>query len=134
MCNYVVGSTVTISSNHRNYTCHQTLYLVYQKFKSDKTSMTIIRKIKILNEYNCTLFKKSDFCPKFQFWPNPNIFTSFSPKIFLTIFLVKSKLSTAKKSKTTTFSRVFHPKKISNFLRKSKLNFWTKNEYLEQCE
>ena len=56
----------------------------------------------------------------------PNIFTSFSPKFLLTIFLVKSKLSTAKKSKTTTFSRVFHPKKIDNFLGKSKLNFWTK--------
>ena len=48
--------------------------------------------------------------------------------LFLTIFLVKSKLSTAKKSKTTTFSRVFHPKKIDNFLGKSKLNFCTKNE------
>ena len=53
---------------------------------------------------------------------------SFSSKTFLTIFVVKSKLSTAKKSKTTTFSRVFHPKKIDNFLGKSKLNFWTKNE------
>jgi len=51
----------------------------------------------------------------------------------LTIFLVKSKLSTAKKSKTPTFSRVFHPKKIDNFLGKSKLNFGTKNEDFEQC-
>ena len=58
-----------------------------------------------------TLFEKSNFCPKNQFWQNPNIFTSFSPKIVLTIFLVKSKLSTAKKSKTTTFSRVFQPQK-----------------------
>ena len=58
-----------------------------------------------------TLFENSNFCPKIQFWQNPNIFTSVSPKSFLTIFLVKSKLSTAKKSKTTTFSRVFHPKK-----------------------
>ena len=51
----------------------------------------------------------------------------FTPILFffLTIFLVKSKLSLAKKSKTTTFSRVFHPPKIDNFLRKSKLNFWT---------
>ena len=49
------------------------------------------------------------------------------------MFLVKLKLSTAKKSKTTTFSRVFHPKKIDNFLRKSKLIFWTKNEDFEQC-
>ena len=45
----------------------------------------------------------------------PNVFTSFSPKIFLTIFLVKSKLSTAKKSKTAAFSRVFHPKKSTIF-------------------
>ena len=45
---------------------------------------------------------------------------------------MKSKLSKAKKSKTATFSRVFHPK-IDNFHRKSKLNFWTKNEDFEQC-
>ena len=42
-------------------------------------------------------------------------------------------MSTAIKSKTTTFSRIFHPQKIDNFLGKSKLNFWTKNEDLEQC-
>ena len=46
---------------------------------------------------------------------------------------MKSKLSTAKKSKTTTFSRVFHLRKIDNFLGKSKFNFWTKNEDFEQC-
>ena len=46
---------------------------------------------------------------------------------------MKSKLSTAKKPKTTTFSRVFQPKKIDNFVGKSKLNFWTKNEDFEQC-
>ena len=46
---------------------------------------------------------------------------------------MKSKLSTAKKSKITTFSRVFHPKKIDNFHGKSTLNFWTKNEDFEQC-
>ncbi len=38
-------------------------------------------------------------------------FHEFFTQKFLTIFLVKSKLSTAKKSKTTTFSRVFHPPK-----------------------
>ena len=46
---------------------------------------------------------------------------------------MKSKLVTAKKSKTTIFSRVFHPQKIDDFLGKSKLNFWTKNEDFEQC-
>ena len=35
--------------------------------------------------------------------------------------------------KTLTFSRVFHPKKIDNFLGQSKLIFWTKNEDFEQC-
>ena len=70
-----------------------------------------------------TLFKKSIFCPKSQFWQPPKIFTIFSPKFFLTIYLVKSKLSTAKKFKTTTFWRVFHPpKKSTIFLVKSKLS------------
>ena len=72
--------------------------------------------------------KNLNFCAK-------NILTSFSTKFFLAIFLVKSKLSTAKKSKTTTFSRFFQPpKKIDNCLGKSKLNFWTKKEDFEQCE
>ena len=60
----------------------------------------------------------------------PQHFHEFFTQFFLTNFLVKSKLSTAKKSKTTTFSRFFHPKKIDNFLGKSK---WTKNEDFEQC-
>ena len=33
-----------------------------------------------------TLFEKSNFCPKIQFWQNPNIFTSFSPKFFFDNF------------------------------------------------
>ena len=33
-----------------------------------------------------TLFEKSNFCPKIQFWQNPNIFTSFSTKIFFDNF------------------------------------------------
>ena len=60
--------------------------------------------------YYFTLFEKSNFCQKIQFWQYHNIFTSFPPKLFLTILLVKSKLSTAKKSRTKIFSRVFHPK------------------------
>ena len=71
-----------------------------------------IRKVKILS--------------KNSILTNPNIFTSFLPKIFLTIFLVKSKLSTAKKSKTTTFSRVFHPEKNRQFSREIKVEFLNK--------
>ena len=33
-----------------------------------------------------TLFEKSIFCPKIQFWQNPNILTSFSLKIFFDIW------------------------------------------------
>ena len=58
--------------------------------------------------YSTTLFEKSNFCPEIQLWQNPNIFMSFST-LFSTIFLVKSKRSTAKKSKTTT------PKKSTIF-------------------
>ena len=75
---------------------------------------------KLTKNWRCTLFEKS-FCPKIQFWENLNIFTSISPKNFLTIFLVKSKLSIAKKSKTITFSRVFHPNFFDNFSREIKV-------------
>ena len=66
--------------------------------------------------------------------PKPRHFHEFFTQNILTIFLGKSKLSTAKKPKTTTFSRVFPSKKIDNFLGKWKLNFWTKNEDFEQCD
>ena len=89
-----------------------------------------------INAVLLTLFEKSNFLSKNSILTKPPTFWRvFHPNFFLTIFvfLVKSKLSTAKKPKTTTFSRAFHPKKIDNFLGKSKLNFWTKNEDFEQC-
>ena len=70
----------------------------------------------VMNMHCTEKYSKSQiFVQKFNFDKKHNIFTSFSPKIFLTIFLVNSKLSTAKKSKTTTFSRVFHPQKNRQF-------------------
>ena len=54
----------------------------------------------------------------------PQHFHEFFTQIFLTIFLVKSKLSTAKESKTTTFSRVFHPKKSTIFPGNQSWIFW----------
>ena len=59
--------------------------------------------------------KSQIFVQKFNFDKTPTFSRVFHPNFFLTIFLVKSKLSTAKKSKTTTFSRVFHPKKSTIF-------------------
>ena len=48
------------------------------------------------------IFEKSIFVQKFNF--------DQKPKHFHPIFLVKSKSTTAEKLKTTTFSRVFHPR------------------------
>ena len=67
--------------------------------------------------------QKVKFLSKNSILTKPQHFREFFTQIFfLTIFLVKSKLSTAKKPKTTSFS----PKKIDKFFGKSMLNFWTK--------
>ena len=75
----------------------------------------ILNSVFVIRVFTSHYSKCQIFVQKFNFDKKPNIFTSFSSKIFLTIFLVKSKLSTAKKSKTTTFSRVFHPEKSTIF-------------------
>ena len=60
--------------------------------------------------------RKVKFLSKNSILTKPQHFHEFFTQIFfVAIFLVKSKLSTAKKSKTTTFSRVFHPKKSTLF-------------------
>ena len=84
--------------------------------------------LQILQIYMSHYSKSQMFVQKFNFDKTLTFSRVFHPIFFLTIFLVKSKLSTAKKSKTTTFSRVFHPPKKSIIL----LNFWTKNEDFEQ--
>ena len=93
------------------------------KISSNNKRKWLIRLLKLLHN---TLFEKSNFCPKIQFWQNPNIFSSFSPNFLLTFFLVKSKLSTAKKSKTTTFSRE-KKKKNRQFSQEIKVEFLDKN-------
>ncbi len=73
-----------------------------------------------------THYSKSQiFVQKFNFDKTLTFSRVFHP-IFLTIFLVKSKLSTAKMSKNTTFSRVFHPKKSRQFPREIKVEFLDK--------
>ena len=69
--------------------------------------------------------KSQIFVKKFNFEKLSTFSRVFQPYFFLTIFLVKSKLSTAKKSKTTTFSRVFHPKN-RRFSREIKVEFLDK--------
>ena len=81
-----------------------------------------------------TLFEKSKFCPKIQFWQKPNIFASFSPNFFFdNFFSWNQSCQQLKSPKPQHFHKFFTPKKIDNFLGKSKLNFWTKNEDFEQC-
>ncbi len=66
------------------------------------------------------------FLSKNSILTKPRHFHEFFTQIFLAIFLVKSKLSTAKKSKTATFSRVFLSQKIDNFSREIKVEFLDK--------
>ena len=93
----------------------------------------------------------SIFCPKIQFWqfflwnescqqlksPKPQHFHELH-EFFIQIFLGQffswnESCQQLKKSKITTFSRVFHPKTINNFLGKSKLNFWKKWRFRTVC-
>ena len=62
----------------------------------------------------CTLFEKSNFCPKIQFWQNPNIFTSFSPKFFWQFFSWNQSCQQLKSPKPQHF-REFSPKTIRQF-------------------
>ena len=73
-----------------------------------------------------TIRKSQIFVQKSNFDKTPTFSRVFHPKFFLTIFLVKSNLSTAKKSKTKTFSRVFHPPKKRQFSREIKVEFLDK--------
>ena len=137
------ANVVLISKNGERLRCNSLILaacksaLVYS-FNPDDETHYIITEFSEIGEklafrirfQRHTHFEKSNFCPKIQFWQNPNIFTSFSPKYFLTIFLVKSKFSTAKKSKTTTFSQVFHPKKSiifsgnQSWIFRQKMKIW----------
>ena len=69
--------------------------------------------------------QKVEFLSKNSILTNLQHFHEFLTQFFLTIFLVKSKLSTAIKSKNTTFSRVFHPKN-RQFSREIKVEFLDK--------
>merc|ERR1712049_56959 len=72
--------------------------------------------------FTCLVFHTIHTIRKVKFLSKNSILTKpqhfhefFTQNFFLTIFLVKSKLSTVKKSKTTTFSQVFHPEKSTIF-------------------
>ena len=101
-------------------------------FENPSKNVSFLKQMYLASFASHTI-RKVKFMSKNSILTKPRHFHEFFTQIFLTIFLVKSKLSTAKKSKTTTFSRVFTQNNSTIFLGKSKLNFWTKNEDFEQC-
>ena len=118
------GNLTLVSQDARAY--FKLICLWYQLSKSQKSSVSI--RVAIVGSdgpLNVTFWahysKSQIFVQKFNFDNPPTFSRVFHPTFFLTIFLVKSKLSTAKKSKTTTFSRVFHPNFFWQFFREIKV-------------
>ena len=68
-----------------------------------------------------TLFEKSNFCPKIQFWQNPNIFTSFSPKFFWQFFSWNQSCQQLKSPKPQHFHEFFTQIFFDNFSREIKV-------------
>ena len=107
--------------------------LVFLDYKYLNFQVTFVTHLNCNLNVSIVTNAKVKFLSKNPILTTPNIFTSFSPNFVLTIFLVKSKLSTAKKSKTHNTFTSFSPQKVDNFLGKSKLNFWTRNKDFEEC-
>ena len=76
-------------------------YIKYVLIQSERSNSNVANRL--LCPHHTTLRKVKFFVQKFNFDKTPNIFTSCSPKNFLTFFLVKSKLSSAKNPKNPTF-------------------------------
>ena len=67
------------------------------------------------NPSRITLFEESNFCPKNQFWQNPNIFTSFSPKFFRQFFSWNQSCQQLNSPKPPHFHEFFTQKKSTIF-------------------
>ena len=81
-----------------------------------------------------THYSKSQiFVQKFNFDKTPTFSRVFHPNFFWQFFSWNQSCQQLKSPKPQHFHEFFTPKKIDNFLGKSKLNFWTKNEDFEQC-
>ena len=137
--NPLTASFVIMDTDYTNYalvcTCQGKKFL-FDVLTFHRRSCTILQRSperdtaisrKVIKKNSSTHYSKSQiFVQKFNFDKTPTFSRVFLPKFFLTIFLVKSKLSTAKKSKTTTFSRVFHTKKNRKFSLEIKVEFLDK--------
>ena len=73
-----------------------------------------------------TLFKKSNFCPKIQFWQNPNILTSFSPNFFFWQFFWWNQSCQQLKSPKSQHFHEFFTQKNRQFSPEIKVEFLDK--------
>ena len=81
----------------------------------------------VTKTYTSTLFKNLNFCPKIQFRQKPQHFHEF----FTQFFSWNQSCQQLRSPNPQHFHEFYTPKKIDNFLGKSKLNFWTKMKICE---
>ena len=79
---------------------------------------------KIRSTLKFILFEKSNFVQKFNFDKPPSFSQVFHPNFFDN-FSREIKVVNSQKVQNHNIFTSFSPKKIDNFLGKSKLNFWT---------
>ena len=74
---------------------------------------------------NFTLFEKSNFCPKIQFWQNPNISRVFYPNFSWQFFWWNQSCQQLKSPKPQHFHEFF-TQKNPQFSREIKVDFLNK--------
>ena len=77
--------------------------------------------------------RKVKFLPRNSILTKPQHFHEFFTQIFFWQFFSWNQSCQLLKSPKPQHFHEFFTQKIDNFLGKSKLNFWTKNEDFEQC-
>ena len=77
--------------------------------------------------------RKVKFLSKYSILTQPQHFHEFFTQHFFDNFSRAIKVVNSSKGQNHNIFTSFSLKKIDNFLGKSKLDFWTKNEDFEQC-
>ena len=120
-------SSVDFPITEESHTIYPLLYYVrnlitmFENQSKKSHFTTLLRAKRATTHYS----KSQIFVQKFNFDKPPTFSRDFHPNFSLTIFLVKSKLSTATKSKTTTFHEFF-TQKNRQFSREIKVDFLDK--------
>ena len=88
----------------------------------------------IHNEVHSTHYSKSQIFVQNSILTKPQHFHEFFIQFFFGQFFSWNQSCQQLKSPKPQHFHEFFTQKIDNFHGKSKLNFWTKNEYFEQCD